>query len=96
MLRYRKKPVVIEAVEYAGKGNLHARYKGQVPKWMWDAFRSGVLEPTNGTDPLIIHTLEGDMTLEPGAWLIRGVKGELYACRDDIFQATYEPVLEED
>ena len=45
-----------------------------------------------GREPLIIHTLEGDMTASPGDWIITGVRGETYACKPDIFEETYEPV----
>lgn len=94
-MKYRKKPVIIEAVQYVGQGNLHPRYGGRVPNWMWDAFQQGVLVADNGTDPLIVQTLEGSMVLAPGDWLIRGIKGELYPCKPDIFEATYEPVGED-
>jgi len=40
----------------------------------------------------VIHTLEGDMVANPGDWIITGVKGEVYPCKDDVFRATYEPV----
>jgi hypothetical protein len=43
-------------------------------------------------DELIISTLEGDLRASPGDWIIRGVKGEFYPCKPDIFAATYEPV----
>ncbi len=45
-----------------------------------------------GTAPLVIHTLEGDMTAMPGDWIITGIKGEQYPCKPDIFLATYELV----
>lgn len=45
-----------------------------------------------GCEPLIIHTLEGDMTAMPGDWIITGIKGEQYPCKPDIFEATYEMV----
>jgi hypothetical protein len=45
-----------------------------------------------GVDGLIIHTLEGDMRADIGDWIIRGVKGEFYPCKPDIFDATYEQV----
>ena len=44
-----------------------------------------------GNEPLIIHTLEGDMKAMPGDWVITGVKGEQYPCKPDIFEATYIP-----
>jgi hypothetical protein len=42
--------------------------------------------------PVVIATLEGDMTASPGDWIIKGVKGEFYPCKPDIFEATYEPL----
>lgn len=45
-------------------------------------------------EEMVIETLEGTMTGKPGDWLIIGVKGEPYPCRDDIFRQTYEPVCE--
>lgn len=86
-MRFRKLPVVIEAVRYTGGGNL----EGMVPDWLWEAMRNGIAEATNGSDPFVIHTLEGDHIASPGDWIIRGVKGELYPCKPDIFAATYEP-----
>ena len=41
--------------------------------------------------PVVITTLEGEMTASPGDWIIKGVKGEFYPCKPDIFEATYEP-----
>lgn len=47
------------------------------------------IDPADGS--LVIRTLEGDMHANPGDWIIRGVAGELYPCRQDIFEQTYEP-----
>lgn len=90
MSAYRKKPVVIEAVQYEGEGNMAAN--SGVPDWLWDALEQGVAAMTNGGDPMVIHTLEGDYVCSPGDWIIRGVKGELYPCKPDIFEATYDTV----
>lgn len=54
--------------------------------------RPVVVEAVQLTERTEIPTLEGTMTGNPGDWLITGVKGERYPCRDDIFRATYEPV----
>lgn len=54
-----------------------------------------IIEATRITRPMTVETLEGIMRGNPGDWLIRGVKGELYFCKDDIFRQTYEPVDEE-
>ena len=45
-----------------------------------------------GTKPLLIRTLEGDMTAMPGDWIITGIRGETYPCKPDIFEETYERV----
>lgn len=90
----RKKPIVIEAVHYGGNGNVEPC--GGSPDWIWDAFDDGTLHATNGADPLIIETLEGPLTVSPGDWIIQGLMGQLYPCRPEIFEATYEPAEEGD
>lgn len=64
------------------------------PDWFWDvfAFRPELMDAEKLT--LTIPTLEGDMVAQDGDWIIRGVKGELYPCKPDIFEATYELVDE--
>ncbi len=52
----------------------------------------GVVLPEYGSNYLEIETLEGEMTARPGDWVIRGVKGEFYPCKPEIFDATYEEV----
>jgi hypothetical protein len=46
-------------------------------------------------ETLVIHTLEGSMTASPSDWVIRGVQGECYPCKPDIFAMTYEPMIKE-
>lgn len=46
--------------------------------------------------PMVIHTLEGDLTAQPGDYIITGIAGEQYPCRADIFEETYEEVKEDD
>jgi hypothetical protein len=83
-MKFRKKPVVIEAVRWDGNKLAMMRFLGDE--------RNGTVRPgINTTDDLIVRTLEGDMRCTLGDWLIRGVKGELYPCKPDIFAATYEP-----
>lgn len=84
--KYRKKPVVIEAFQI----NKETPVK-DAPEWLMKAFDSGdakINEQGLGVD---LKTLEGVMLGSWGDWIIQGVKGEIYSCRDDIFQATYEP-----
>jgi hypothetical protein len=102
MARYRKKPVVIEAVQvaaavYNGKTWDGSPFKCNVlPQWLEDAFTNGTIavHPSDRDYALLaIKAPEGTMIAEPGDWIIRGVKGELYPCKPDIFEATYEPVV---
>lgn len=80
MPKFRKKPVVIEAVQYDGTFPLD---------FLGDAEHVQALGVGDGIE---IHTLEGVMTASVGDWIIRGVQGELYPCKPDIFEATYEAV----
>lgn len=86
-MKYRKKPVVIDAFKWTGDIN-----QEDDPAWIVEAVNRGdvaIKRFVNKTTMLIV-TLEGNMTAYPGDWIIRGVKGEIYPCRDDIFEATYE------
>jgi hypothetical protein len=77
-MKFRKRPVVIEAVQLTPL-SLDAV----------EAFVGGDLEVRAGE--VVIATLEGAMHASPGDWIIRGVQGEFYPCKPDIFAATYEP-----
>ncbi len=86
MPQFRKKPVVIEAVLWNPEGK-----PTNLPDWLWDhiAANPQLFDAAAGGS-LTIRTLEGDMIAQPGDWIIKGVKGELYPCKPDIFEATYE------
>ena len=79
MTKYRKKPVVIEAVQWTGK-NL----KEILDFMNW---KNANHDEANG---LSIHTLEGNHKANVGDWIIKGVHGEFYPCKPDIFEKTYE------
>lgn len=87
-MRYRKRPVEVQAVRWLGS-NL-AEVLALVDFDALPADDVHVKCPPLGT--LAIPTLEGTMTAQLGDWVIRGVKGELYPCKPDIFEVTYEPV----
>jgi hypothetical protein len=83
-MKYRKKPVVVDAMQLPPSGEdatdqlltfLHGMGED------WESGRDG---------ELIIQTLEGDMTAQPGDWIIKGVKGEYYPCKPDIFAISYD------
>ncbi len=92
MARYRKKPVVIEAVQFRGFNEENGQVElSEKPDWLTAEFGNEAIffdEPNT----LTIKTLEGNMIASVGDWIIRGVSGELYPCKPDIFQKTYEPV----
>lgn len=89
IMTYRKKPVAVEAFHW---------FEGAIPSgWMAEAIESGKAiiateKRPNGVTEMRIETLEGWITASVGDYIIRGVKGELYPCKPDIFHMTYEAV----
>ena len=79
MAKFRKKPVVIEAVRFDSTADVH--------EFCGDCAREPV-----GEDYMEIITLEGIMRASVGDWIIKGVNGEFYPCKPDIFAKIYEPV----
>lgn len=103
VMKYRKKPVVIEAMQWDGSAKSLrglARWANAHPGINLPGEEGAEDEPwidwvAEGTDDNVhdvqVHTLEGSMGVSPGDYVIRGVKGEFYPCKPDIFEATYEP-----
>ena len=95
MSKFRKKPIVIEAIYHEGEWS-------PIVQWLQHLAGSHfVFSPDqqppitrNEDGSLNVHTREGDMLADVGDWIIQGVKGELYPCKPDIFAATYDPVDE--
>ena len=90
MARFRKKPVVIDAFQWTGGPD-----QIEDPVWAIESMRNGSLRVVNSGTPraaIMIETLEGTMRAEQGDWIIRGIKGELYPCKPDIFVATYDAI----
>ena len=90
VLHYRKKPVVIEAVQWTGKNfddimNFMQDFHGS--KFNYE----NAEELAYKTKEVHIRTLEGTMTASCNDWVIKGVSGEFYPCKPDIFEKTYEP-----
>ena len=80
-MRFRKKPVVIEAVQYGPHTAPSVELLTFLRETEWESAEEGI----------IIPTLEGAHLARPGDWIIRGVNGEFYPCKPDIFEKTYEP-----
>jgi hypothetical protein len=103
--RYRKKPIVVEAMQWLGgaeaatpvidwvlaAGERSARYHEYVEAGEDDEGKGWPDDPEH----LAIDTLEGTMRADVGDWVIRGVQGEHYPCKPDIFAATYGPAGDE-
>lgn len=97
MHKFRKKPVVVEAFQMTKERRME---NSEWPEWLNHAWNKDYDIPgslfrqridADLPDPLAIRTLEGVHIVQWGDWIIRGIKGELYPCKPDIFAATYEP-----
>lgn len=86
MAQFRKKPVVVEAVQFSMES------LDDLKKLREFTNNDDVDFNYIGNKFLYIETLEGNMRAEEGDWIIRGVNGELYPCKPDIFEKTYELV----
>ena len=88
-MRYRKKPIVIEAIKWDGTLFTLKQLQSmgmETTSYEADYFR------VNGISGLVIKTLEGQHIADLGDWVIKGVQGEFYPCKPDIFEMTYELV----
>ena len=84
LIKYRKKPVVIKAIQWDGTNKV------------WDKLLKIGLKDWNpgetGTDTFFLKTLSGFVKISSGDWVIKGINGEFYPCKPDIFHKTYEKV----
>ena len=87
MSKYRKKPMVIEAFLWTGGPD-----QTEDPEWIVEAMKNGCVGIDRDRESFWIQTPEGRMTAFPGDYIIRGIKGEIYPYKPDIFEATYEKV----
>ena len=85
MSKFIKKPIVIEAFRWTGDQD-----QTEDPLWAIEAIKNGSVFFEGGLMKII--TLEGIMTAERGDYVIKGIKGEIYPCKPDIFELTYEQV----
>lgn len=86
MAFYRKKPVAVEAIQYTEET------RDQIIEWVPDLVHVGTSEEGEQyeLENMRVFTLEGEMMIRPGDWVIKGVHGEFYPCKPEIFDATYE------
>lgn len=84
MSKFRKKPVVVDAIQFDGDN------QDEVVVWSQELKRAKTDVSQNGDGTLDVETLEGIMHISPRDWVICGVSGELYPCKPEIFAKTYE------
>jgi hypothetical protein len=84
-MKYIKRPIVIEAIQWTGKNLREIVFKFP------NCFANNLV---HHPEELLIDTLEGSMVASKGDYIIRGIKGEYYPCKPDIFEASYEMVNE--
>lgn len=86
-MKYRKKPVVIEAFKWTGDEN-----QTEDPQWIVDAIKNGTVHIYGSGHSLHmgLRTREGNIAAIPGDYVIRNEQGEIYPCKPDIFERTYE------
>ncbi len=88
-MRYTKRQITIDAFHWT-----YTDAQEDDPKWLSEAFRNKTIyfvDMGESSVHLMIKTLEGQMRATPGDYIIRGIKGEIYPCKPDIFEATYYP-----
>lgn len=90
-MKYRKKPVIVEAIQWVDNTSEIIRFCGECCTYdvydsAWQVGKGAACEK------LVIHTLEGDMIATRYDYIIKGVNGEFYPCKPDIFEKTYEVV----
>ena len=89
-MKFRKRPVVVDAWQWNGED------KEKFPYWLQGRLDIQFvnLDELTGLRLLLVDTQHGNAECSEGDWLIKGIKGELYPCKDDVLQATYERVDE--
>jgi hypothetical protein len=100
-MKFRKKPVEIEARQFT-TNNDDSRNMNELVAWMNDSghpdsyprLTDAAAVARHDHTCIYINTVEGEMRASVGDWIIRGVKGEFYPCKPDIFEATYDVVAE--
>lgn len=92
MPKYRKKPVVVDAFHYVDSESLGPARP--VPSWLVEAIydKKIVITSSDTGTAVKVSTEEGDMTVSPGDYIIKGTQGELYPCKPDIFEEIYERI----
>ncbi len=97
-MKYRKKPIVVDAIQYKGTYEWKVITPCKPDIWANDAIIESLVHDSTENNPtgefLRVFTSKGMMIAIVNDWIIRGVNGEFYCCKPDIFEKIYEPVEE--
>lgn len=94
-MKFRKKPVVVYAIKFETNNESDDKNMNEIVKWVNQGkMENDILHAWHNGTNIFIRTLEGNMIAQCGDWIIRGVSGEFYPCKPDIFEKTYEAVVE--
>lgn len=85
-MKFRKRPIVVEAIQWDNSMTVYT--------YLYHLTKKPIVSAFHPDESLMIHTPEGWMKANKGDWVIKGVNGELYPCKPDIFEKTYERVEE--
>lgn len=92
-MKFKKRSIVVEAITVCRMLELMDENYHELPQWVIGGYENKVIIIDDGNQ-VYINTLEGQMKAQSDDWIIRGVKGELYPCKPDIFNQTYIEVEE--
>lgn len=90
MRKYKKRPVVVEAIQWDGKNIEEVKEFVAEDKFIISPFSNKITGQVENM--LLVKTLEGEMIASPGDFIIKGIEGEFYPCSPDVFEKTYEIV----
>jgi len=90
MFKAKKKPIIVEVILWLGSN--WEEINNFLPRDLWWLEDGSLVNQTNLYQPIILKTLEGKMKVEVGDYIIKGVRGEFYPCKPDVFEKTYELV----
>lgn len=93
-MKYRKKPIIIEAYQVTKYGLNYIYWDLNAPEWLLNAINDEIVTQETFQKEIFIKTLEGNMKVNKNDYIIKGVAGELYPCKPDIFEETYEKIYE--
>lgn len=91
-MKFQKRPIIVEAMRFEGTFASAREVLGWMGTGEFVELGIGPGKPLGTSNHILVKTLEGDLHASPGDWIIKGLRGEFYPCKPDIFEATYDNV----